>query len=239
MSRQLLEHKDENERLFLSIREAGSVCGWDVINWRRAINFWGAAESFELRDKTVLELGAGKGGLSAWFAAKGATVLCTDYPRLPDQAMKYHASKGCHQRIAYQALDARDIPFIDSFDIVVIKSVLGALPRTEQELVIRQIHKTLRQGGIFLCVENMAGSPFHLWCRRRFARYGKKWHYANMTELLNAYRMFETVNASTFGVTALFSPWEQGRVLLGIADSVIERIWPNKWKYIVSITAKK
>jgi SAM-dependent methyltransferase len=223
----------------LSRAEASTVIEWDCENWRRAANFWGEAVQLEVKGATVLELGAGRGGVSLWFARHGAHVFCTEYLKVPQRAIDNHKQLGIANRIAYGAVDGCSIPFEESFDIVVFKSVLGHLSVNQQKSLIDGAHSALRKGGVLLFCDNLAGTGFHSWTRRHFAHYGKKWNYLHLSNLVGQLGAFEHVQYRTFGLWALFSPWEKGRVLLGMIDGVFDRLVPTDWRYIVSVVAVK
>lgn len=55
------------------------IIEWDIPNWSRAIKKWNKSSGIaSVKGKRVLELGGRSGGLSLYFALKGAEVVCTD-----------------------------------------------------------------------------------------------------------------------------------------------------------------
>jgi 2-polyprenyl-3-methyl-5-hydroxy-6-metoxy-1,4-benzoquinol methylase len=112
------------------------VCGWDVGTWSRAVRFWESRAPIRGR---ALELGARRGGLSLWLAAHGCDVLCSDLWGSQCRARPLHDRYGVV--VAYEDIDATAIPYTASFDLVVFKSMLGALRSPEQQArAIAEMH---------------------------------------------------------------------------------------------------
>src|SRR5689334_13207980 len=124
---------------------------WDVRNWSVALNFWLAHTTQNISTSSALELGSRNGGLSLWIALQGAHVVSSDV-ELPDQtAMRKHQAGGVSHLIRYEAIDANNIPYSMSFDIVIFKSILGAIGRIGgkqgQSHALKEMHKALKKGG--------------------------------------------------------------------------------------------
>lgn len=108
---------------------ASDVVEWDVRNWWRAIRFWEKTHLFEdVQGKKVLDVGGRNGGLSLYWALKGADVVCSDiHADGFEQAKKLHKQYGLEGKIKYEIIDATKIPYQDTFDIICFKSVLGGV----------------------------------------------------------------------------------------------------------------
>ena len=111
------------------------VIEWDIKNWWRAISFW--EEVYPMQDlsgKKVLDIGGRNGGLSLYFALKGADVICSDIREDGfAKARELHKKYNVQQKVTYEAIDATNIPYKEYFDIICFKSVLGG-GRTERQL---------------------------------------------------------------------------------------------------------
>ena len=109
----------------------GDVIEWDITNWWRAVSFWDNVYPMDdLSGKKVLDIGGWNGGLSLYFALKGADVICSDvnengFDRARILHKKYHVQK----RISYECIDATKIPYKSYFDNVCFKSVCGGWGR--------------------------------------------------------------------------------------------------------------
>ena len=72
------------------------IIEWDVRNWGKVIDFIEDSQ-LEFKEKSVLELGARNGGLSLYYALKGAKVLCSDLNGPTKKAQIGRAS--CRERV--------------------------------------------------------------------------------------------------------------------------------------------
>lgn len=223
--------------------------GWDVANWSRALSFWETELDRDLSGVSALELGAGQaGGLSLWLALKGASVTCSDYhPRyadVSDRAKKIHVDYGISSRITYRRIDARDLPFESTFDIVAYRSMLGGIVREGDlsiaDRVVAEVENSLRPGGILLFAENLCGTWLHALMRRRFGAGREGWRYFTLAEVLALHGSFSTLNYATFGTLGLFGQSKRQWSLLGALDRVIlDRLTPRRARYLVAGIAKK
>ena len=128
--------------------ELRDIFQWEVRTWSRALRLWEQHLPVE-RPFEVLGIGEREGGLSLWLATKGGLVTCTDLGALPPATHELHVRYGVTDRISYAQADATALPFADgSFDVVVFKSVIGALGTKERQLTAtREMHRVLRPGG--------------------------------------------------------------------------------------------
>jgi 2-polyprenyl-3-methyl-5-hydroxy-6-metoxy-1,4-benzoquinol methylase len=97
------------------------------------------------RAARVPRLGARRGGLSLWMAAKGHHVTCSDIESPRETARPLHDKYGVTGRIRYEALNAAELPYRDRFDLIVFKSVLGAVGAQggveRQRTAVQQIYQ--------------------------------------------------------------------------------------------------
>lgn len=221
---------------------------WDVRNWSRALSFWdevlGKYGIDSLEDKRVLEVGARDGGLSLWFALRGALVTSSDLHGPSDLARKRHLKAGVADRIEYRSLDATAIPDKGMFDIIVFKSVLGGIgydgSLERQLLALEQMHDALKPGGILLFAENLSGSPVHALARRLFVKWGGRWRYPKSEEILKGLAKFARQECRYYGCLAAFGRNERMRDWLARVDfRFAERFTPQGWRYIMAGVAQK
>ncbi|GLI52416.1 class I SAM-dependent methyltransferase [Thermodesulfovibrio yellowstonii] len=71
---------------------------WDVENWSQSLKFWNKYLSSNLEGLRVLEIGCGKGGLSLYFALRGANVICSDVD-YPKEAEIFHRDYRLNNKI--------------------------------------------------------------------------------------------------------------------------------------------
>jgi hypothetical protein len=224
------------------------ILGWDVENWGSLLDFALGESNFE--HSTVLELGCGcdNGGLSLWAAKLGAkNIVCSDYHFPRETTLKIHKVYGLDDLIKYQSIDALDIPYSNFFDIVCFKSMLGGIVREKSvslcKQVFFQIAKALKKGGMLIFAENLESSYLHSLLRKKFGAGRNKWHYFHKDELptlLKSMSEYELISHETAGISGCFGRTEAQRILLGKLDRLfLERILPEKFRYIQFIIAKK
>ncbi len=222
----------------------GDIVEWDVTNWSVALQYWKRNSVHKLALVKALEIGSRNGGLSLWLALGGARVLCTDLGAPAAKAIQKHRSFGVAHRIEYEALDATDIPYVDRFDLVLFKSVLGGIGRSNridrQEKAIREIHKSLKKGGELWFAENLIGSPIHRFFRTRCIPWGKTWRYVSIEEMDRFLSVFAEVKYTTVGFLGAFGRNGQGQALLGSLDRlIVDRLVPAAWRYVAVGIARK
>jgi SAM-dependent methyltransferase len=220
------------------------IVEWDVRSWSKAIAFWEAQHVLDGAPLDCLEIGARGGGLTLWMAQRGHRVLCSDLTESEGRARPLLERYGITSGVSYQDIDATDIPYDDRFDVIVFKSVLGGIGSNDaiekQRKAVASIHRALKPGGKLLFAENLAGSPLHLFLRRRFVRWGDRWRYPTLDEMRSFLAPFRSVSYGTTGFLGTFGRSEQQRALLAAMDDVaLNRVVPEEWRYIVYGVATK
>lgn len=219
--------------------------GWDAVNWSRALEYWRVNSSL-LGGENILaiEAGAREGGLSQWALDIGLRVHCTDR-EMPLAAKRpvFHED-GVAERISFGAWDLVSGPCECTGDIVMAKSVLGALGNCSdlapQRMAIENMYASLRPGGELWLAENLVGSPLHMFARRRFVPWGERWLYFKPGELRGLLQPFSKVEMGFVGFLGAFGRAEWQRRVLGRVDQgLYEKIMPTKWRYIGICVAKK
>lgn len=216
-----------------SKEEIEEIIQWDVKNWRNALPFWDA--HFDIKPgMKVLALGEREGGLSFYFAKLGCSVVCSDYNELPEVTQEMHEKKGVSQNISYKTVDMRAIDFEDgTFDIVVFKSVIGALNSKEfQDQAVGEIKRVLKMGGAFLMAENAQASKFHQKLRKKYISWSHGWRYITNEDLQYWASLFSKASFKSHGFSGLLGRSEKQRSALGSVDRIFSPLTPKKWKYI-------
>lgn len=217
------------------------VIEWDVGTWSRALPLWEDSVGSSLRGKRGLEVGGRGGGLSLWMARKGCDVVCSYYNEDIGGAKALHRAHGVAERVVYEEIDATAIPYRDHFDLIMLKSVLGGIgaygrPDRQRE-ALRQIHKALKPGGLFLFAENIVGTPLHRLPRAIKWRGG--WRYLTIDEMQTMLADFVELRFATTGLLALFGLSEGQRRLLARLDATFCHRLPVSWHYVMYGAARK
>jgi SAM-dependent methyltransferase len=225
------------------IAAAADFIEWDVRNWSAALDFWLAHTRQKLSQCSALELGSRNGGLSLWLALAGAKVICSDIVLPSSDAIQQHRDRGVSHLVKYESIDALNIPYTNEFDVVVFKSLMGALgggDKESQATAMTQIHKALKKGGELFFAENLSASRLHRSLRRRFVRWGTTWRYVSVEEMRQFLSSFSHVDYRTLGFTGAFGQGEMQRNLFGILDrTILDRVVPENWRYIMVGIARK
>ena len=160
------------------------VENWDGRDYERHSSHqraWGSDLMAELSlrgDERILDLGCGDGSLSRQFAERvpRGSVLGIDAAA----AMLEAARDKCTPNMAVQRLDITDLDFESAFDIVFSNASLHWVH--DHTAVLRNIHRALRPGGVFLAQFGCDGK-----CLQRnnysilvWAPYSRKSSYSGM-----------------------------------------------------------
>lgn len=102
----------------------------------------------------VLDIGCGRGEIVFWAAKHGAKAFGIDYAKdaiaLAKTSAKTYA-KEIQKRVHFTVTDAKKTPFPNtSFDIIFFIEVVEHLYPEEQEKIIKEIHRVLKQNGILV-----------------------------------------------------------------------------------------
>ncbi|MBN4071170.1 class I SAM-dependent methyltransferase [Crocinitomix catalasitica] len=234
-----IESKSIN-KLLLSKDELKSIIRWDVKNWKRALRFWNKHCEIKVGMR-VLALGERDGGLSYYFAKLGCDVVCSDYKDFPDSTAEFHEAGKADMQISYKKIDMRSIDFgDDQFDIVVFKSVIGALGKKEDQVrAIQEIHRVLRDGGCLLFAENAVGSALHSSLRKKFVTWNDRWRYIGHDDVRGWAQLFSLSYSTSFGMLGLLGRSENQRNFFGALDRIISPLCPRRWRYIIFVVMIK
>lgn len=221
------------------------IVEWDIRNWWRAIEYWEETHQFDdVKGKRVLDIGGRGGGLSLYWALKGAAVICSDVNENGFVKAKIlHKKYGVEGQIKYQVIDATEIPYQEEFDIICFKSVLGGVGYDNnycrQKKMMESIYLALKEKGKLCFCENMVASPLHQFARKRFTGWGSRWRYVNCTEIRELTKEFSETQFQTFGFLGVFGRKKWLSEIFGNLDGRFDKYVRDKSKYIVSCVCSK
>ncbi|HOY30214.1 MAG TPA: class I SAM-dependent methyltransferase [Flavobacteriales bacterium] len=206
---------------------------WEVRSWSSALPLW-RKHLPEQRPSKCLAIGERGGGLSLWLAGEGLDVTCTDLRALPAETRMLHDRYGVADRIRYQQADATALPFAEaSYDVVIFKSVIGALGAKDlQRQAIREMHRVLKPGGVLLFAENLHGSPLHGLLRRRFVSWSSYWRYLDPVNDRDLFAPFIRLEEGTRGFIANLGRTEGQRDVLARFDAMVRPLIPRRQRTI-------
>jgi ubiquinone/menaquinone biosynthesis C-methylase UbiE len=157
---------------------------------------------------TVLEIGAGTGLFTKSLLDTGAKVVATDIsPNSLEVIRKRFGDY--HQKLIVQVADMEKLPFNKNyFDIV---TCAGSLSYGDNDLVMNEIFKVLKPGGVFICVDSLNENPLY-----KFNRWLNYWRgrrslgtLNNMPtiSLIEKYKTnFELISINFFGALVWIYP---------------------------------
>lgn len=210
------------------------IIQWDISNWKNLIPYWD--DELKNRQGKAIAFGEREGGLSLYLALKGFEVTCTDFNEFPEELpLKIHRAHKIETKVNYKKEDITNVSFDDNtFDVVVFKSVIGALGSHESQVTaLKEIHRILKPEGVLLFAENTKSSKLHGFARKRFTNWGHRWYYPSLSEFNQLNSPFKSFEYKTFGFLASFGRSEKQRSMLGNFDNIILKAVPKSWRYIV------
>lgn len=185
----------------------------------------------DLKGKKILDVGAGLGESSVYFALKGADVTCTDIsPKMVEIAQRLGQLHGVSIRGAVTAGESLGVE-PGTFDIVYIANTIHHV--TDKQQLFAQMHQALKPGGWFFSFDPLAYNPvINLY--RRMATKVRTEDEAPLTfaDLTLARRYFPNTRHREYWILTL---------TLFLKYYLIDRIHPNAdryWKRIFTETPK-
>jgi len=220
------------------------VVEWDIPNWSRALPFWLNHSRLNFSSTLALEIGSRHGGISLWAALQGMQVVCSDLSGPSPLAIKKHYQYQVTDQVHYLALDATQIPFGNSIDLVIFKSVLGGIGRNNQierqKRTINEIYRSVRSGGEVWFAENLTASPMHRFFRKKYVNWGEEWRYITPDEMVNFFSDYSSLEFQTIGFLGNFGRTSSQRDFLGKLDHLFfDKLIPTKYRYIMVGVAQK
>ena len=101
------------------------------------------------------------------------------------------------------------------------------------------MYNALVDGGELWFAENVSGSYFHKYARKRFGAGKNNWRYPALDEIPDLFSPFEDLTFQTWGVVGAMGPTEPIRNVLGHADKVLSRLVGPQSRYLVYGLARK
>lgn len=210
------------------------IIQWDIENWSKALPFW---ETFlpNRKDLRVAAFGEREGGISLWLALKGYDVECSDYNADLQPAKDLHRKYKVESRVNYSKQNITSIQFNDEFfDVVVFKSVIGALgDKALQDKAFKELYRVLKPGGLLIFAENLQATRLHKFARKKFTNWGHRWRYIKVDETKEMLADFSEVHFKSQGFLATFGRSEEQRKRISRIDKPVSKIIPNSWSYIL------
>ncbi len=211
--------------------------------WIPAFEFAVSGLPVNIKGFNVIEIGAGRGGLSLYFAKRGCNVLCSDInSNLVVAAEKSHQPYKFPGEISYETLDILHNNLADeTFDIVCFKSMLGAIPADKQTNIVSEMQRILKKGGHLVFCENLKGSFLSGFYRRCFIPWYKTWNYMTVEKGQRYMESFNDCSISSFWFSAPFLARISHRMSrIGIAlDQTLFKRLKNEYRYIMASYAVK
>ncbi|MBU3738467.1 MAG: class I SAM-dependent methyltransferase [Rhodoferax sp.] len=105
----------------------------------------------------VLELGSGTGEFTGVLARSGAQVTASDISADSLDLLRIKHPDWNH--VSTEVCDMENLPFEDaSFDVV---ASAGSLSYGDNQRVLHQVHRLLKPGGCFVCVDSLNHNPVY------------------------------------------------------------------------------
>lgn len=167
----------------MSKEQLHDIIEWDVVYWSKGLEYF-SGTGYDFNEKYSLAIGERHGGLSLWMALNGASVVSTDLNGVSEEAKKKHTHYGVDKNITYREANVLSLDFpSNTFDVVMFKSVIGALGEKQlQQQAISEIRRVLKPGGVLFFAENLVSSPLHGWLRKKFINWAGYWRYITIQE---------------------------------------------------------
>jgi len=175
----------------------------------------------DLRGKYLLDVGAGLGESSVYFALLGADVTALDLsPGMVDCAMALGRAHGVSIRGVVQSGERLEVPE-EHFDIVYVANTIHHV--TDKDLLFRQIHRALKPGGRFFSYDPIAYNPV-IEIYRRMATKVRTENEAPLTfgDVEIARKYFPNLQHREFWILTL---------ALFLKYYLIDRVHPNSERY--------
>ena len=214
------------------------IVEWDISNWTKAIEDWERVLPDSLEGFVGLEIGGKNGGLSLYLALKGCHVICSDVVPVDPIVKKKMEQHGVSDRVVYKTIDALSIDYPEnSVDIVAFKSIFGSIGRNnhiqKQKKAIEEMWRVLKPKGYLLFAENLRGSKWHMFFRRKYTPWGNTWRYITPEEMLDFTYKFSHISYNRYGHLACFGRDEKERSVLALVDKFLYGVLKEKYTYIL------
>ena len=226
----------------LSARELNDIINWDVETWKVILPVW--EKELKLINPvtaTCIEVGSREGGISLWMTLKGFKITCSDIHYDLEEAKALHKKYKVTDQVRYQKTDLLNWEEPGKYDVIVFKSVLGALQTEERiQKAVDNIYWNLKPGGLLLFAENNQGSIFHQYLRKNYTDWGSSWFYFDDHSLQRIFSKFEPGSLHYNGVLSVAGNRTFLKGLIsGLDKFFLNKVIPRKLRYIVYGVFKK
>lgn len=218
------------------------ILNWDVPTWSEILPYWdNQLKNLDKSNAICIEIGAREGGISLWMALTGFQITCSDNYYDSDEAKKLHIKYRVEKKVFYKKVDVLNWNEKAKYDIIIVKSVLGALQTEERiKTAVENIYNNLNDDGIILFAENSRASFLHRLFRSKFTDWGKIWYYFDETSLKRIFKSFQILDFQFNGVSAVFANrLGLSKPFYKLDKYILNKIVPDKMKYMVYGYAKK
>jgi len=194
--------------------------------------------------KKILEVGVGAGTDHLQWARAGCQCHGVDLTEAAIETTRQHLAMYGFSSVL-QRIDAEKLPFADeSFDLVYSWGVIHHSERPED--IVREIHRVLNPGGVFVGMVYGRHSPlvFRKWVKHALLR-GKPWR--NFGDVV--WRHVESIGTKAYThseVHDLFGKF-RGRDIRAVITSYdtekwprwLSRFFPDEWGWFITVRAVK
>ncbi len=216
-----------------------TIMEWDIVNWSRALPFWQSKSRLDLKNCNALEIGSRNGGLALWLSNICKKVTYSDLDKPTEECIKLH-SKFKPTNIDYKIINAIQPIELPPHDIIVTKSITGAMAPENRKQMLQNIHNNLTETGEYWFVENLEGALIHKILRNKFVPWGNRWSYLKLEEIKDDFSMFREFEYRTIGFLGTFGRNSFQRNVLGYIDRLFfDKIVPKRMHYIIIGIARK
>lgn len=185
----------------------------------------------DLKGKKILDVGAGLGESSVYFALQGAEVYFNDIsPKMGEFAQSLAEKHGVKLNLLIAPIEELQL-HKDFFDIIYCANLIHHIPPQDQEMWIKTMSETLTPKGVLVTIDPLKYNPAINWYRNKAEDVRTIDEQPLGFDILEIYkRHFHSVEHKEFWLTTLW---------LFISYYFIRRYDPNKIRYWKKIFKEK
>lgn len=185
----------------------------------------------DLRGKKILDVGAGLGESSVYFALKGAEVYYNDIsPKMGEFAKKLADKHGVTLNYLIAPIEKLEV-HTDFFDVIYCANLIHHVPPQDQDGWIKTMSNAIKKGGTLVTIDPLKYNPAINIYRGKAEKVRTIDEQPVGFDILDIYRKyFTTVNHKEFWFTTLW---------LFVSYYFIRRYDPNEVRYWKKIFKEK
>ncbi len=159
----------------------------------------------DIRGKKILDVGAGLGESSVYFALQGAEVYYNDIsPKMGEFAEKLAAKYGVKLKLMIAPIEKLEL-YEEYFDIIHCANLIHHVPQVDQEFWIKTMSQSLKKGGKLVTWDPLRYNPIINVYRRMATKVRTIDEMPVGFDILNLYRKyFSKVDYKVFWFTTLW-----------------------------------